>query len=129
MDLKDFKLKSQHITVELKDGTGKVLTVGKSKKPMTITIYHPDSMEYKAKELETIKDTIENRKEEDSGFDGLNFLNKQIDFLARVTHSWDIFLDGESPELSLDKAKEVYTDINIIVPQLNAAIEESSVFT
>jgi len=52
-----------------------------------------------------------------------------IDVLAKATKEWDITYDGESPKLSVAKAKEIYTEYFWIKDQLEEAINETLDFT
>jgi DNA replication protein DnaC len=52
-----------------------------------------------------------------------------IDILAKATKEWDITYDGESPKLSVAKAREIYSEYFWIKDQLEEAINDTLDFT
>lgn len=131
MDLKDLKPTKNTIEVTLVHPlNGEVLT-NKDDSPMTISLYAPYSREYKEVMYERADERIKQAKSKgkDQEFTAKDVDESSIDILARTTASWSITYDGKKPRLTVEKAREIYTELFWIRPQIDKAIDEDKVFT
>tara|TARA_R110000851_G_scaffold97162_1_gene210716 strand:- start:62 stop:460 length:399 start_codon:yes stop_codon:yes gene_type:complete len=130
MDLKDLTPKSDTIDVTLvHPNTGDEL-----KNPdgsnMTICMYATHSPEYKkVMHSQTNKRIKAATKGDDLTMTSEDLESSTLDVLANTTKSWDITFSGEKPELTIKKAKEIYTEVFWIKVQLDEAVTNSLDFT
>ena len=130
MDLKDLTPKSDTIDVTLvHPNTGEEL-----KNPdgsnMTICMYATHSPEYKkVMHSQTNKRIKAATKGDDLTMTSEDLESSTLDVLANTTKSWDITFSGEKPELTIKKAKEIYTEVFWIKVQLDEAVTNSLDFT
>ena len=97
---------------------------------MSITLYAPHSKEYKKLVHEqTDKRLAQMQKSKKVQVSAADLEKSSIDILAKATKEWDITYDGESPKLSVAKAKEIYSEYFWIKDQLEEAINETLDFT
>tara|TARA_R110002167_G_scaffold93936_1_gene251260 strand:- start:1954 stop:2352 length:399 start_codon:yes stop_codon:yes gene_type:complete len=130
MDLKDLTPKSDTIDVTLvHPNTGDEL-----KNPdgsnMTICMYATHSPEYKkVMHSQTNKRIKAASKTNDLTMTSEDLESSTLEVLANTTKSWDITFSGEKPELTVKKAKEIYTEVFWIKVQLEGAVNDSLDFT
>ncbi len=130
MDLKDLTPKSDTIDVTLvHPNTGDELT-NPDGSNMTICMYATHSPEYKkVMHSQTNKRIKAATKGDDLTMTSEDLESSTLDVLANTTKSWDITFSGEKPELTVKKAKEIYTEVFWIKVQLEGAVNDSLDFT
>ena len=130
MDLKDLTPKSDTIDVVLvHPNTGEELTNSDGSN-MTICMYATHSPEYKkVMHSQTNKRIKAATKGDDLTMTSEDLESSTLDVLANTTKSWDITFSGEKPELTVKKAKEIYTEVFWIKVQLDEAVTNSLDFT
>jgi len=130
MDLKDLTPKSDTIDVILvHPNTGEELT-NPDGSNMTICMYATHSPEYKkVMHSQTNKRIKAATKGDDLTMTSEDLESSTLDVLANTTKSWDITFSGEKPELTVKKAKEIYTEVFWIKVQLDEAVTNSLDFT
>ena len=130
MDLKDLTPKSDTIDVILlHPNTGEELT-NPDGSNMTICMYATHSPEYKkVMHSQTNKRIKAATKGDDLTMTSEDLESSTLDVLANTTKSWDITFSGEKPELTIKKAKEIYTEVFWIKVQLEGAVNDSLDFT
>lgn len=130
MDLMDLKPTSNTVEVTLKHpNTGKTLK-NDDKSPMTITLYASHSKEYKSVMHEqTNKRLKDMQKGKSQDITAQDMEEATLNTLSRITYSWDITYDKEKPELSSDKAKQLYEEVFWIKDQIEEALADSLDFT
>jgi DNA replication protein DnaC len=97
---------------------------------MSITLYAPHSKEYKKLVHEqTDKRLASMQKSKKIQISAADLEKSSIDILAKATKEWDITYDGESPKLTVPKAREIYTEYFWIKDQLEEAINDTLDFT
>ena len=126
MDLLDLTPKSDEIVVVIKHpATGDTLQ-NEDGTDMTITICAPYSKDYKKAIHE-----ITNKRLKKMQSKGKNEVTAEeleegsLEVLAKTTRAWNITYDGESPKLTVTKAKEVYDRVFWIKEQIEVASAES----
>jgi hypothetical protein len=126
MDLRDLTPKSDTIEVELKHPiTGEALN-NEDGTPMTITLHATHSKEYKS-----VMHEQTNRRLKLAGATGKVDITSEeleentLEVLSKATKSWDLTFDAEKPELTLDTAKKLYTEVFWIKDQLDEGISNS----
>lgn len=131
MDLKNLTPASDTIEVILvHPNTLEPLMNEGSDNEMSITLYAPHSKEYKKLVHEqTDKRLAQMQKSKKVQVSAADLEKSSIDILAKATKEWDITYDGESPKLSVAKAKEIYSEYFWIKDQLEEAINETLDFT
>ncbi len=130
MDLMDLKPTSNTVEVTLKHpNTGKTLK-NDDKSPMTITLYASHSKEYKSvMHDQTNKRLKAMQKGKSQDITAQDMEEATLNTLSRITYSWDITYDKEKPELSPDKAKQLYDEVFWIKDQIEEALADSLDFT
>ena len=98
---------------------------------MSIVVYAPHSKAYK----EAVHDQ-QNRRiqkmqkgKKSNNFSAEDLENDGITLLAKVTKEWNITYDGANPKLTVEKAKEVYSEMFWIRDQIEASVADSLDFT
>ena len=132
MDLKNLTPTSYTIEVILvhPNTLEPLMNEGTKKREMSITLHAPHSKEYKKLVHEqTDKRLAQMQKSKKVQISAADLEKSSIDVLAKATKEWDITYDGESPKLSVAKAKEIYTEYFWIKDQLEEAINETLDFT
>ncbi len=132
MDLKNLTPTSDTIEVILvhPNTLEPLMNEGTKKREMSITLHAPHSKEYKKLVHEqTDKRLAQMQKSKKVQISAADLEKSSIDVLAKATKEWDITYDGESPKLSVVKAKEIYTEYFWIKDQLEEAINETLDFT
>lgn len=133
MDLMDLTPKSETIVVTIKHPTieksskeyGKVLK-NDDGSDMTITVYAPHSKEYKKIVHEqTNKRIAEMQESGKTKLSSEDLAEAELETLAQTTKEWNITFGGDTPKLSVEKAKEVYEKVFWIKSQVDEAIEDS----
>jgi len=130
MDLKDLTPKSDTIDVTLvHPNTGEELT-NPDGSNMIICMYATHSPEYKkVMHSQTNKRIKAATKGDDLIMTSEDLESSTLDVLASTTKSWNITFGGEKPELTLKKAKEIYTEVFWIKLQLEEEVTNSLDFT
>ena len=132
MDLKNLTPTSDTIEVILvhPNTLEPLMNEGTKKSEMSITLYAPHSPEYKKLVHEqTDKRLAQLQKSKKVQISAADIEKSSIDILAKATKEWDITYDGESPKLSVAKAKEIYSEYFWIKDQLEEAINDTLDFT
>jgi hypothetical protein len=131
MDLKNLTPKSDIIEVILvHPNTLEPLMNEGSDSEMSITLYAPHSKEYKKLMHEqTDKRLAQMQKSKKVQISAAELEKASIDVLAKATKEWDITYDGESPKLTVPKAREIYSEYFWIKNQLEEAINDTLDFT
>jgi hypothetical protein len=131
-DLNDLKPKSDTIEVLLRHpSTDEILTYakGKDKVEMSISIYNPYSAAYKAAiHAQTNKRLVKAAKNRKSTYTAEELDRASLDLLVAITAGWDIFIGGEAPKFTVDKAKEVFETFPWIRDQLDEAMNDTAAF-
>lgn len=98
---------------------------------MEITIFAPHTKEYKSQIYTQAQERMKKKKGasslSDFSFDELE--ESSIDLFVNVTKSWNITFEGKQPRLTKAKAKEVYTKVFWLKPQVEEAIANYVDFT
>jgi predicted DNA-binding antitoxin AbrB/MazE fold protein len=92
---------------------------------MTITLHAPHSKEYKKVLHEMTNKRL--KKMQSKGKPDITAEELEevsLDSLAKTTKGWNLTYNGEKPELSLDKAREIYDKVFWIKAQIEEASEE-----
>jgi len=131
MDLKNLTPASDTIEVILvHPNTLEPLMKEGSDNEMSITLYAPHYKEYKKLVHEqTDKRLAAMQKSKKVQVSAADLERSSIDILAKATKEWDITYDGESPKLTVVKAREIYADCFWIKDQLEEAINDTLDFT
>ena len=132
MDLKNLTPTSDTIEVILvhPKTLEPLMNEGTKKREMSITLHAPHSPEYKKLVHEqTDKRLAQLQKSKRVQISASDIEKSSIDILAKATKEWDITYDGESPKLSVAKAREIYSECFWIKDQLEEAINETLDFT
>jgi len=129
MDLKDLTPKSDTIEVEIKHPiTGEALK-NDDGTPMTITLHATHSKEYKS-----VMHEQTNRRLKAAGTTGRVEITSEeleentLEVLAKATKAWDLTFGGQKPKLTVDAAKELYTEVFWIKNQLDDGVSNSMGF-
>lgn len=126
MDLKDLTPKSDTIEVEIKHPiTGEALK-NDDDTPMTITLHATHSKEYKS----VMHEQTNRRLKVASATGKVDITSEELEentleVLAKATKSWNITFGGEKPELTVDAAKKLYTEVFWIKDQLDEGVSNS----
>ena len=129
MDLKDLTPKSDTIEVEIKHPiTGEALK-NDDDTPMTITLHATHSKEYKS----VMHEQTNRRLKAASATGKVDITSEELEentleVLAKATKSWNLTFGGENPELTVDEAKKLYTEVFWIKDQLDEGISNSMGF-
>ena len=129
MDLKDLTPKSDTIEVEIKHPiTGEALK-NDDDTPMTITLHATHSKEYKS----VMHEQTNRRLKAASATGKVDITSEELEentleVLAKATKSWNLTFGGEKPELTVDAAKKLYTEVFWIRDQLDEGISNSMGF-
>lgn len=126
MDLKDLTPKSDDIVVTIKHpGTSKPLTNDDGSE-MTITVHAPHSKEYKKVIHEVTNKRLKKmQSKSDKTVTAEEIEDAALETLSKTTKEWNITYGGETPKLTVTKAKEVYEDVFWIKAQIEDAVESS----
>lgn len=130
MDLKDFAPKSDEVEVVVKHPVNGQPLTNKDGSNMTIVLYAPHAKVHKEamydqtdKRLKSAQDTG------DMSIKAKDLEEASLELLANATKSWNITYDDEQPKLTASKAKELYTELFWLKPQLEGAIDSFEAFT
>lgn len=128
IDLKDLTPKSSTVVVELLNPAD-LQPLGYS-----IELYAPHTKEYKEVVYEQQNKRLEDMRANGNKSNALKLdvsklEDDAIDLMARTTKSWDIKYGGVKPKLTVEKAREIYTDVFWIRGQIEAAWNDSQNFT
>jgi len=130
MDLKDLTPKSETVEITVCNPSTSKPLLNEDGSEMTIVMYAPHTPEHKS---EVHRQTnIKLKRMEKSG--RMSITAEELEdsallHMAKVTKSWNITYDGEQPKLTVEKAKQVYSDIHWIKEQIEEALSDSVDFT
>jgi len=130
MDLMNLKPTSDTVEVTLvHPNTGATLK-NDDKTDMTITVYASHSKEHKAVMHEQtnkrLKAMQSGKKQE---FTAQDIEEATLALLSKITVEWNITYGGETPKLTVAKAKEIYDEVFWIKDQIEGALADSLDFT
>ena len=130
MDLKELTPKSDEVEVIVKHPVNGEPLTNKDGSNMTIVLYAPHAKVYK----EAMYDQTDKRLKSAQGTGDMSIKAKDLEeasleLLAKSTKSWNITYDDEQPKLTESKAKELYTELFWLKPQLEEAIDSFEAFT
>jgi excinuclease UvrABC helicase subunit UvrB len=126
MDLKDLTPTSDTVDVNIVHPTTLEPLLNDNSKPMVITMYAPHSKEYKAAVHEQTNKRLkqaQSKKKVDLTAEDIE--EATLDLFAKTTKSWNITYDGEEPNFSVSKAKEIYSEVFWIRDQIDEAVSNS----
>jgi len=126
MDLKDLTPTSDTVDVNIVHPTTLEPLLNDNSDPMVITMYAPHSKEYKAAVHEqTNKRLKQAQSKKKVDLTAENIEEATLDLFAKTTKSWNITYDGEEPNFSVSKAKEIYSEVFWIRDQIDEAVSNS----
>ena len=126
MDLKDLTPTSDTVDVNIVHPTTLEPLLNDNSDPMVITMYAPHSKEYKAAVHEQTNKRLkqaQSKKKVDLTAEDIE--EATLDLFAKTTKSWNITYDGEEPNFSVSKAKEIYSEVFWIKDQIDEAVSNS----
>jgi len=126
MDLKDLTPTSDTVDVNIVHPTTLEPLLNDNSDPMVITMYAPHSKEYKAAIHEQTNKRLkqaQSKKKVDLTAEDIE--DATLDLFAKTTKSWNITYDGEEPNFSVSKAKEIYSEVFWIRDQIDEAVSNS----
>ena len=126
MDLKDLTPTSDTVDVNIVHPTTLEPLLNDNSDPMVITMYAPHSKEYKAAVHEQTNKRLkqaQSKKKVDLTAEDIE--DATLDLFAKTTKSWNITYDGEEPNFSVSKAKEIYSEVFWIRDQIDEAMSNS----
>jgi len=126
MDLKDLTPISDTVDVNIVHPTTLEPLLNDNSDPMVITMYAPHSKEYKAAVHEQTNKRLkqaQSKKKVDLTAEDIE--DATLDLFAKTTKSWNITYDGEEPDFSVSKAKEIYSEVFWIRDQIDEAVSNS----
>lgn len=126
MDLKDLTPTSDTVDVNIVHPTTLEPLLNDNSDPMVITMYAPHSKEYKAAVHEQTNKRLkqaQSKKKVDLTAEDIE--EATLDLFAKTTKSWNITYDGEEPNFSVGKAKEIYSEVFWIRDQIDEAVSNS----
>ena len=126
MDLKDLTPTSDTVDVNIVHPTTLEPLLNDNSDPMVITMYAPHSKEYKAAIHEQTNKRLkqaQSKKKVDLTAEDIE--EATLDLFAKTTKSWNITYDGEEPNFSVSKAKEIYSEVFWIRDQIDEAMSNS----
>ena len=126
MDLKDLTPTSDTVDVNIVHPTTLEPLLNDNSDPMVITMYAPHSKEYKAAIHEQTNKRLkqaQSKKKVDLTAEDIE--DATLDLFAKTTKSWNITYDGEEPNFSVSKAKEIYSEVFWIKDQIDEAVSNS----
>jgi len=126
MDLKDLTPTSDTVDVNIVHPTTLEPLLNDNSEPMVITMYAPHSKEYKAAIHEQTNKRLkqaQSKKKVDLTAEDIE--DATLDLFAKTTKSWNITYDGEEPNFSVSKAKEIYSEVFWIRDQIDEAVSNS----
>lgn len=129
MDLKDLTPISDTVDVNIVHPTTLEPLLNDNSDPMVITMYAPHSKEYKAAVHEQTNKRLkqaQSKKKVDLTAEDIE--DATLDLFAKTTKSWNITYDGEEPDFSVSKAKEIYSEVFWIRDQIDEAVSNSLSF-
>lgn len=132
MDLNEIIPTSDTATVEILHPITEEPMVNPDGSPMTITLWNAYSQEYKDIFYATADARLAKAMAENKQVDRLSVKEMEEEslvMLAKITKEWNITLDGETPELTFEKALELYRKIPTLKNQLEKGKAESEAFT
>jgi len=126
MDLKDLTPKTDEIVVIIKHPVSGEVLKNDDSSDMVITVYAPHSKEYKKVQRDIVGKRLKAAQESGSkDIDYEKLEEATMDLLIRTTKSWDITYDGNKPELTEDKSRQIYDEVFWIKNQIDDALNNS----
>lgn len=98
---------------------------------MTITFHAPHTRAYRSAGYDKAQAYLKANKVKDGSLD-MSFEEMEdanLDLYAAVTVDWDITYDGKKPKLTKAKAKQIYTELFWLKPQIEEALAQQVDFT
>jgi hypothetical protein len=130
MDLKDLTPKSNIVTVAITHPSSGEVLLNLDDTPMSVTIYAPHSKEYRAYSHTQTNARLKKAQETKvMDITSEELEQSTLDMLCNITKEWNLTYDNEMPELNLDKAKEVYTEIFWLKDLVEVGVGEAMDFT
>ena len=130
MDLKDLTPKSNIVTVAITHPSSGEVLLNLDDTPMSVTIYAPHSKEYRAYSHTQTNARLKKAQETKvMDITSEELEQATLDMLCNITKEWNLTYDNEMPELNLDKAKEVYTEIFWLKDLVEVGVGEAMDFT
>ena len=120
MDLKDLTPKSNVVEVVVKHPISKEPLTNDDGSQMKIVVYAPHSKEYKTELFAQTNSRIARGPDKQITAEELE--ESVINLYGVCTKEWNITYDGKKPEFSVNKAKEIYTEVFWIRDQLDTAL-------
>jgi ornithine carbamoyltransferase len=98
---------------------------------MTITIFAPHTKEYKSQIYKQAQERMKKNKGKTdfSEFSFEDLEESSIELFVNITKDWNVTFGGKQPKFSKAKAKEIYTKVFWIKPQVEEAIANYVDFT
>lgn len=127
MDLKSLSPVTDEVTVKITDPrkpNEKIPLLNEDGSEMKVVLYAPHTPEYKQYLF-----TQMGKNSKIENFSDVEELS--VEFLANITKSWNITYDGDTPEFSVEKAVEIYSDLEIFWfrPMVEEGLNNFQVFT
>ena len=130
MDLKDLTPKSNIVTVAITHPSSGEVLLNLDDTPMSVTVYAPHSKEYRAYSHTQTNARLKKAQETKvMDITSEELEQSTLDMLCNITKEWNLTYDNEMPELNLDKAKEVYTEIFWLKDLVEVGVGEAMDFT
>ena len=130
MDLKDLTPKSNIVTVAITHPSSGEVLLNLDDTPMSVTIYAPHSKEYRAYSHTQTNARLKKAQETKvMDITSEELEQSTLDMLCNITKEWNLTYDNEMPELTPEKAKEVYTDIFWLKDLVEVGVGEAMDFT
>jgi hypothetical protein len=128
MDLSDLIPKNDTATFEIKHPLSGEVMVKDDGKPMTITVYLPNSKEYRAVIHAQTNARIQRSQKNKGLYTSEEIEESTLDLLAKTTKGWDIQLDKKEPAFTPEFAKEVFDKLPWVKAQVLQAQEDYDSF-
>ena len=130
MDLKDLTPINDTVDVPIVHPTTFETLLNNDKSEMSITVYATHSKEYKKAVFDQTNKRLkqaQGKRKVDVTAEDLE--ESTLELLAKATKEWNITYNKEQPKFSVDKAKEIYSEVFWIRDQIEEAVSTSLDFT
>ena len=131
MDLMDLKPKSDVVVVELKHPSTLEPLTNDDGSVMSVTVYAQYSKQYRDAMYEQQDKRLEKmqKKGASSKYSSADLEADAVSLLASITKEWTIVYGGETPKVTIPKAKEIYTEVFWLRQQVEEGLSEALDFT
>ena len=131
MDLKDLKPKSDTVEVILVHPSNYETLFNPDGTEMSIVVHAPQTKTDKeaVRDQQNRTNQKMHKHKKNSTVTAKDLENDGITLLAKVTKEWNITYGGSNPKLTVENAKEVYSDMFWIREQIEASVSDSLDFT